>query len=72
MIGTHDGSRVVNFDYPMTFQTSFARALKAYQDNPHFRYIYLSGGLVEQDQNKTLFFYNDSRKIRVRRAFSFL
>lgn len=66
MIGTYDTNVAANYEYPMAFHHDFLPVLESNtpRDAP-FRFVCLGGHFVEADQNKTLFFLNDARKIKV-------
>ncbi|KAL7916748.1 hypothetical protein GGI35DRAFT_485892 [Trichoderma velutinum] len=57
-------TRRVCVDYPLAAARAFAQQHKASQAENKFRFVYLSGGAVERDQSKSLWFQQDYRKIR--------
>ena len=64
-MGTYDANRAVNLEFPYSFQTSFSKVMHNRLGKRRFRYVYLSGRLVEQDQTKTLWLLPEARKIKV-------
>ena len=56
-----EGQRI-NQEYPLAAAKAFARN----RDGKPFRFVYVSGKLVEKDQNKKLWIVGDSRKMRGR------
>jgi hypothetical protein len=66
-MGTNNGSRAVDLEYPLAFQESFARILETAPARPKFRFVLLSGKFVVQDQDKHLWFLDKPRKLKVRR-----
>jgi hypothetical protein len=52
-------------EYPLAFQEAFIKR-RSQQENPAgFRYIHVSGKLVEQDPDRKLFFMDVQRKTKV-------
>lgn len=66
MMGSYDANEAIHVEYPHTFQHSFFKVLKARPEEPKFRDIHLSGRLVEQDQDRKLWFMPAERKVKVR------
>lgn len=64
-MGTNTGNLQVDFEYPLTFQENFLRILEENPERPPFRYVLLSGKFVTQDQDKTLWFLDMPRKLKV-------
>jgi len=64
-LGTSDNNRAANLDYPLAFQNSFIKVLEPRAGKSPFRYIHLSGKLVEQDQDRSLWFLPVPRKAKV-------
>ena len=54
-------------DYTMAAATAFANSVAPIQSNAAqpFRFVYTSGMLAERDQNTTLWFMSEMRKMRV-------
>jgi hypothetical protein len=63
-MGSTVGNPVLEIDYPLAFAKAFAKTLPAYKKK--FRYLHVSGALVETDQEKSLWFFRDARRVRVR------
>jgi hypothetical protein len=63
-LGTTDANREVNFVYPHAFFTSFldARKKSEYGDQ-RFRYVRVNGAFTESDQDRSLWFYSEPRKL---------
>lgn len=61
---TTAGDPVLELQYPKAFATAFAPTLSRH--GKAFRYLHLSGAMVEQDQNKALWMAPTMRKIKVR------
>jgi len=61
-MGSYDGNLAVEIEYPLSFATAFAKTLQS--NKKRFRYVHLSGALGEQDQTKSLWFYQDGRKAK--------
>lgn len=62
-MGTYAGDPAVDVEYPLAFANSFAKTLRGRTEK--FRLLFLSGALAEQDQNKTLWFYQAARRAKV-------
>jgi hypothetical protein len=64
-----ESGRTINLDYTLAaakaFQESFAARL-ADQRKGKFRFVYCSGIIAERDQEKSLWFMGEGRKMRVR------
>ncbi|KAL8407722.1 hypothetical protein RB594_006529 [Gaeumannomyces avenae] len=71
-LGTLDGDTTSNLDYPLAFISSFVRILESNAVSgsegskalSKFRFIYLSGQMVETDQSKDLHLIPAARKIK--------
>ncbi|KAL8380770.1 hypothetical protein RB595_005180 [Gaeumannomyces hyphopodioides] len=71
-LGTLDGDTTANLDYPLAFMSSFVRILEkkavsgsqGSEASSKFRFIYLSGQMVETDQSKDLHLIPAARKIK--------
>jgi len=63
-MGGYDGNSAVEIEYPLASAAAFAKTLKS--NRKQFRYVHLSGALGEQDQTKSLWFYQDGRKAKGR------
>lgn len=61
-MGTTEGRRDIEIDYPLAFCNAFAPAV-ARQQKP-FRYMHCSGRLAEKDQQKCLLFLQEGRRIK--------
>jgi hypothetical protein len=63
-MGTTDANREVNVIYPHAFFTSFLDARKDSEyRHQRFRYIRVNGAFTESDQNRSLWFFSESRKL---------
>ena len=62
-IGTYTWDPVVELEYPEAFQEAL---LKVLDGKKTFTYVYLGGAYTEPDQKKTLWFYSEGRRVRVR------
>ncbi|KAF2685002.1 hypothetical protein K458DRAFT_301431 [Lentithecium fluviatile CBS 122367] len=62
-LGTSDANKDTNYNYILAFQEAFLQAMPVPRRN-RFRYVLLSGALVEPDQNKTLWFMPAARKLK--------
>ncbi|EGP87788.1 unnamed protein product [Zymoseptoria tritici ST99CH_1A5] len=60
-LGTPTGGRDVHMDYTMAAVKALKSSLK---NGQQFRFVYVSGALVETDQSKTLWFMGDMRRMR--------
>lgn len=59
-------AKTVFLDYTMTAAKFFTEQSRgAVGNGVRLRFVYLSGGAVERDQNKPLWFLQDYRRIRV-------
>jgi hypothetical protein len=67
-MGSYDGNVLVDYDYPVAFQESFVRVVLEQNASPPrpFRFVLLSGKFVTQDQDKSLCFLDQPRKLKVR------
>jgi putative NADH-flavin reductase len=62
-LGTSDANKDTNYNYIVTFQEAFCKVLPVPRAN-RFRYVLVSGALVEPDQDKTLYFMPAARKLK--------
>jgi hypothetical protein len=62
-MGTTAGNKTLEIDYPLAFGNAFSKTLPA-QDKK-FRYIHLSGAATERDQERSLWFKGEMRKMKV-------
>lgn len=62
-IGTYNWDPVVELEYPAAFQKALLNVLDVKKT---FRYVYLGGAFTEPDQEKSLWFYSNGRRVRVR------
>lgn len=63
-MGTPDANREVNQVYPHAFFTSFMDARKNTEHrSQRFRYIRVCGAFTESDQDRSLWFYSEARKL---------
>ena len=60
---TTAGDPVLELEYPRAFADAIAPSLA--RRGKQFRYLHLSGGLVERDQKKSLWFIERVRKTKV-------
>ncbi|KAF4625828.1 hypothetical protein G7Y89_g12334 [Cudoniella acicularis] len=60
-IGTYNWDPVVELEYPEAFQEAL---LKVVDVKKTFTYVYLGGAFTEPDQEKTLWFYSEGRRVR--------
>ncbi|KAK7424528.1 hypothetical protein QQX98_000493 [Neonectria punicea] len=63
-MGSYNGNREADLDYPMAFLESMAPVLESRPSRPRFRCVHLSGKFVRQDQEKKLLFMEGPRKIK--------
>lgn len=61
-MGTYNWDPVVELEYPESFQRLLVKLMAGKKT---FNYVYLGGAFTETDQNKTLWFYSQGRRIRV-------
>jgi nucleoside-diphosphate-sugar epimerase len=64
-IGTQDANRDTNYNFIIAFQEAFRKVMRVDRQK-RFRYIFVSGALVEPDQNKTLYLKAEARKLKGR------
>jgi len=62
-MGTTAGDKALEYDYPVAFGNAFSKTLSTSQKK--FRYLHLSGSATERDQEKSLWFKQNMRKIKV-------
>lgn len=60
-IGTYNWDPVVELEYPEAFQQALSKVLDGKKT---FRYVYLGGAFTETDQEKTLWFLTEGRRMR--------
>ena len=63
------GSYEVELDYPLAFARTMLAMRQSATDT--FRYVHLSGILAEKDQNKSLWFLQEGRRVKVRLFFTY-
>jgi len=61
---TTAGDTALELEYPKAFAEAIAPTLP--EHGKRFRYLHLSGGLVERDQTRTLWMKSGVRKVKVR------
>ena len=61
---TAEIAQLLAITYPKNLLDTFARNSST-EEQQRFRFICLSGALVERDQNKTMWFLENERKLRV-------
>ena len=61
---------MLELEYPKAFAEAFASTMPV--DSKPFRYLHLSGGMVERDQEKSLWMQGSMRKIKVGAYCSFV
>jgi hypothetical protein len=65
-----ESGRTINLDYTLAaakaFQKSLAAPLADQRKGNKFRFVYCSGIIAERDQEKSLWFMGEGRKMRVR------
>ena len=68
-VGDLQTTRRINLDYTLaateTFATKLASQVAKGGSDKRFTFVYCSGFLAEKDQNKTLWFMQDARRMRV-------
>lgn len=52
----------MELEYPESFQQVL---LKVLEEKKTFNYVYLGGAFTEEDQEKSLWFFSEGRRIRV-------
>lgn len=62
-LGTSDANKDVNYNYILAFQEAFRQVMPVARPN-RFRYVLLSGALIEPDQDRTLYFMPAARKLK--------
>ena len=62
-MGTSDANKDTNYTYIVAFQNAFRQVLSPSRKR-RFRYVLVSGALVEPDQNKTLWLMPAARKLK--------
>jgi hypothetical protein len=65
---TTAGDSLLELDYPSAFAKAFLPTVKT--NGKRFKYVHLSGGMVERDQTRALWVKSGIRKIKVRTAVS--
>lgn len=61
---TTAGDPTLELEYPRAFVEALAPTLQSHEKR--FRYVHLSGGMVERDQMRSLWVKSGVRKIKVR------
>jgi hypothetical protein len=61
-IGTYNWNPLVELEYPEAFQKALLKLLDVKKT---FTYVYLGGAFTEPNQEKTLWFYSEGRRVRV-------
>lgn len=61
-LGRPHSGRDVHMDYTMAAVKSLQSTMK---EGQHFRFVYVSGSLVERDQSRTIWLMGDMRRMRV-------
>lgn len=64
-MGTSDSTTEANLEYPLAFAEQMSRVLETRAGRPLFRFIYLSGIFVRQDQEQKLWLLEKPRKTKV-------
>lgn len=64
-MGSYTPDEDIHVNYPLAFQQAFLKVLKT-RPGATFRDIHLSGRLVVQDQDRSLWFMAAQRKLKVR------
>lgn len=59
----------MELEYPEAFQQALFKVLDGKKT---FNYVYLGGAFTEEDQEKSLWFFSEGRRIRVRSSVSTL
>lgn len=65
-MGTYKGSVTADYEYPLVFQKAFINMLQANAPKSPFRYIQLGGKFIRPDQDASLWFLPEPRKLKVR------
>ncbi|KAI0814220.1 hypothetical protein GGR55DRAFT_500188 [Xylaria sp. FL0064] len=63
-MGSYNGSRTADLEYPMAFLEGMAQVLETRPARPRFKYVHLGGMFTSHDQDKKLCFLEYARKIR--------
>ena len=66
----NETARKVSIDYTLAAAKAFREASEVAGDGKKLRFVYLSGAAAERDQERSLWFIQEYRKIRV--CFAFL
>lgn len=61
---TTAGDPVLELDYPLAFANAFAPSVA--KNDQRFRFLHVTGGMVERDQTKSLWLKSSVRKVKVR------
>lgn len=62
-MGTTAGDKALEVDYPLAFGNAYSKTLS--ESKKKFRYVHLSGLATERDQDRTLWFKSETRKMKV-------
>ena len=67
-MGTTKANRELEVEYPRAFGQAMSSILGEREGNGErkFRYVHLSGGMTERDQERSLWFKGDMRRMKVR------
>ncbi|KAI0467899.1 hypothetical protein F4859DRAFT_228425 [Xylaria cf. heliscus] len=57
-------AKLVSVDYPMAAATAFLTSLAPTRSGGKFRFVLVSGQFAEWDENKSLFFLSDTRRLK--------
>ena len=63
-MGTYNWDPVVELEHPEAFQQALLRFIDV-KKMKTFRYVYLGGAFTETDQEKSLWFLTEGRRMRV-------
>ena len=64
-LGSLSPTHKVDVEYPLAFQEAFIKRRSQQEQPADFRYVHVSGKLVEQDPDRKLFFLDAQRKTKV-------
>lgn len=64
-LGSLSPTHTVDVEYPLVFQEAFIKRRSQHQTPTNFRYVHVSGKLVEQDPDRKLYFLDVQRKTKV-------
>lgn len=63
--GNDERTRVISVDYPAAAAANMADIASTSAPNGKLRFVYISGSGVERDQNKSLWYMGNFRRLRV-------